>query len=165
MKVAFTLSLLLILFFNGIQANVELILNSTDSKVYATGCLKYSYFSVYFPYPCQDLTIKLFGVSGSPQLFVSKTKEMPTIYDITWSCGDEESLTIHHFDPESSPGYYYIAVYNPCRNGFNKTATYSIMTNTSRLSSFDQTDLLINPASSLNQRLKANEYSVSNTIM
>ena len=112
--------------------NTILILDQTYSGYYFTGCNSYTYFSVYFYYPCNDLTVSLLSKEGgSPEMYISRANldndPYPTKDKMTWAgtSSNHYSVTISRWDPESAPGYYYIGVYNDCSKR-NSTAMYQI---------------------------------------
>ena len=69
--------------------------------------------------------------SGEPDIYVSKADldqdPHPTKNKLTWAAyaDGDYNLTISHWDPESSPGWYYIGIYDDCSKQ-SQTASYSI---------------------------------------
>ena len=98
---------------------------------YTVQCSAYQYFSVYFQDACKDLIVSLLVKSGQPDIYAKKADvdkdPYPTKEKLTWAAYSDNdfTLTISQWDLESSPGYYYIGVYNDCTNQ-NKPAVFKI---------------------------------------
>jgi hypothetical protein len=143
---------------------IEIVLNDPPvNEVYATNCGEYKYFSVYMPDPCKDLNITVIPVSGEPDIYVSKKESYPSKEMLSWAAFAQGvyTLTISHWDPESSPGYYYIGVYADCSQT-SKNAKYYIQASTASVSTQDDTDIYLHKEVSLNQKLSAKGYKVIN---
>ena len=75
--------------------------------------------------------MKVVPSSGEPDIYVSKADldqdPYPTKRKLTWAAYADGAynLTISHWDPESSPGWYYIGIYDDCSKQ-SQTASYSI---------------------------------------
>ena len=146
--------------------STTLNLGSFYDTSYTVQCNAYMYFSVMFPFPCSDLIVSLQRSQGSPEIYVSKADiskdPYPTREKLTWSAtvDDRYRLTIDRYDPESSPGNYYIGIYNSC----NKQALPAIF-KIQALKSVDLsvslflTDIYASPALGQKQSVAANEYA------
>jgi hypothetical protein len=141
---------LLILFLFAVSAYASsvttLALDGSYGTTYTTSCGSYSYFKVYMTEPCKDLTVSTSVSAGEPDIYVSK-RSTPTKSSLSWAAyedGDYD-VTISHWDPESSPGWYYISIYADCRTK-NTAAVYKIKTT---LSSSDSDDLYLYPSKGL----------------
>lgn len=140
-------------------------INITESYdvTYSTECNAYSYFSVFFIYPCKDLSISLKPTAGQPDIYVSKANRdrdpYPTRGKLTWASYADNiyTLNISRYDPESSPGYYYIGIYNDCSKQ-NEKAIYQIRARPITLSSTTK-DILVNRDLGINQHVTANGYT------
>ena len=111
------------------QANTSTILQlNTPFRTFtnATKCDSYSYYSVYFNHPCNELSISLAVTSGEPTIYVSK-KMFPTKSTMTWSSHSYRlySIIISYYDPEFAPGWFNIGIYNDCSKQ-RKIASYGI---------------------------------------
>ena len=147
---------------NSVDITDGLFYNTT----YETECDAYSYFAVNFIYPCRDLVLSIRPTKGQPNVYVSKaTKDgvdpYPTREKMTWTAHKEDlyTLIIYRYDPESSPGYYYIGVYNDCSQQ-SEVAAYQIevLPSTDPEVSLYNTDILEFPHLSMNKFVAANEY-------
>jgi hypothetical protein len=137
------------------------ISEATIYTPYSLQCKKYQYFQVEFPYPCMDMNISVTTVNGSmPEIYVSKALQSPTKRDLTWSTVDKSYLLISHWDPESSPGWYYIGIYNPCYFE-HEEVFFTINVYGLNDSSYDLSDIYRNPKLSFNQYVKQKDYVVS----
>lgn len=142
------------------NSNTIIQLGVSPSIRYTTNCGEYNYFKVQVPDQdaCHDLIISTDIVSGETNLYVSKTEQFPTKNMQTWAefSQDVNSLTISRWDLQSSPGWYYIAVYADC-SVTNKPAVYSIRADIDDTN--DGTDILLNPLLATDFSLKtANSY-------
>eukprot|EP01038_Epipyxis_sp_PR26KG_P012580 gene12580-16870_t len=132
-----------------------------ESTSYKTACGGYSYFRVYMSNACSDLNIQAKTSKGSVGIFVNKatssnnTFSYPVKTSLTWS--DEGSMndlvTISHWDPESSPGYYYIGIYGVCNEAYS---SYTLLAYISNTSSFDSTGSY--PYLAYNKLVSASSY-------
>lgn len=138
------------------SSNKKLILNQEASNIYTTKCDKFSYFQVEMVDPCEDLSISLHPTSGNPSIYVSKTKENPSLYDLTWTETDSYNLTISHWDADSSPGVYYIGIYGGCEVK-NEPSVYKIFANSVNNS---DADIFIHPELTFKKHISASDYLV-----
>lgn len=118
--------------------------------------------------------------TGEPDIYVSKANvdqdPYPTKYKLTWAAYKDKdyNLTISHWDVESSPGWYYIGVYDDCSSQFS-TATYTIRADSMyssvnyvtysaclkiSLSSEDSDDILVHQNIATNRLITVNAYAV-----
>lgn len=150
--------MMLLMMMGGTSAtNTVLTLNAGyGSTFYTSGCSQYTYFQVDFPYPCHDLLIELMVASGQPEIYVSKVLTNPTKRDLTWSVVDGTSITISHWDPETSPGTYYIGVYDNCISQSNP-ASFQIRTSNTT-SEEDLNGIYLHPQAGKNQLVKEEGY-------
>lgn len=139
--------------------HVVLPLDVSPDGIQNTTCNEYSYFKVNFPYPCRDLNVSLDVFSGAPEIYISKLLAYPTKHDLTWSAVEISHFVISHWDPESSPGYYNIAIYNNCKYQ-GDLAQYSIAASSSNSSALDESDIYTNPSMSYQKTVQANDYDV-----
>ena len=146
--------------------STTLNLESFYGASYTVQCDAYEYFSVMFPFPCKDLIINLRTHQGSPEIYVSKADinkdPYPTKEKLTWSATAEHyyTLTIDRYDPESSPGIYYIGIYNNC-GAQNLPAKFDIQAMESSdlsVSSYNE-DIYEFPDLGMGQIVAANEYA------
>ena len=141
-------------------------LNSFYSTSYTVQCSAYRYFAVNFIYACKDLIISLKVTSGQPDIYASKADvdkdPYPTKDKLTWSAyaDDLYTLSISRWDPESSPGYYYIGIYNDCTNQKNP-ANFRIQALMSQdpAVAIGLKDILLYPRLGLGKTVKANGYT------
>ena len=88
-----------------------------SSQIVTASCSKYTYFKVNAVHACKDLKIAVTATSGSVDLFVMKSDEVP-IYPtsdmLSWASFGNSELLISHWDPEYNKGTYYIAAYVDC---------------------------------------------------
>ena len=148
--------LLIIVFINILQvvkSNTSILItpNVSPSIKYTTNCGQYNYFKVQVPTTsaCDDLIITTVVTSGETDLYVSKTNTFPTKDMQTWAAyayGDH-SLKISRWDLQSSPGWYYIAVYADCST-INAPAVYTV--GADLVSTNDGTDILAQPSLAAN---------------
>jgi hypothetical protein len=144
--------------------------NSTSLKVpsaygatYSLECNKYEYFNVLFYFPCNDLVINVKPLQGQPDIYVSKANidkdPYPTKEKLTWAAFEDSQyqLTINHRDPESSPGYYYIGIYNDCSHQ-SKSALFQIAISKGEPTESALNDISVFPARGLNQLVDAQGY-------
>ena len=149
--------------------STTLNLESFYKTSYTVQCDAYEYFSVMFPYPCQDLIITLRPTQGNPEIYVLKADvnkdPYPTRDKLTWSASSREyySLSIGRFDPESSPGIYYIGIYNNCDgiSGTKLPAKFQIQAMESKDPgiSYGLTDIYEYPDLGINQKVASNQYA------
>ena len=144
--------------------SITLELNSFYKTTYSVQCDTYEYFSVMFPYPCSDLILSLVSTQGNPRIYVSKAANKdpyPTRDKLTWSSfADTPYLKIDRFDPESSPGYYYIGIYNDCTDQLYP-AKFKIQAQRSMDPgiSYGLTDIYRYPDLGINQTVTSNQYA------
>ena len=107
------------------------------------------------PFPCKDLVVTATPHAGEPDVYVSKTP-YPTSDRLTYAAFEngDYTVTVSHWDPESSPGYYFIGVYGDCQAS-SVAANYTLMVSAVVN---DDGDLLKNPKLGLNQVVPANGY-------
>lgn len=136
---------------------IEIFLDDPSYVSYSLECDEYYYYKVDFPYPCKDLNITLIPTQGDPDVYASKTVLYPSKSDLTWGTKGptDFTVTVSHWNPNSSPGYYYIAVYNPCFDSKQSTV-YQIRARSFVANAED--DLYLNPAIGINQVILANDY-------
>jgi len=90
------------------MCSVELFLNEASSQQYTSNCKNYQYFYFKTTNPCKDIIITVTPTTGTPNIYVSKTQQQPTMEMLTWAQTDSSNnITISQWDPESSPGTYY----------------------------------------------------------
>ena len=135
----------LLLFVASLTANTITLLTLNDSygASFTTSCNEYSFFKAHMTESCNDLTISANVSAGEPDIYVSR-RSMPTKSSLSWAAyedGDYD-VTISHWDPESSPGWYYISIFADCSTT-NTTAVYQIKTT---LSTSDSDDLYLHPS-------------------
>jgi hypothetical protein len=126
-----------------VNATTLVTLNGSYGAIFTTSCGEYSFFKVYMTESCNDLTISANVSTGEPDVFVSR-RSMPTKSTLSWAAykdGDYD-VTISHWDPESSPGWYYISIFGDCSSS-NASAVYQIKTT---LSTSDSDDLYLYPS-------------------
>ena len=153
--------------------NTILILGQTYSGYYFTQCHSYSYYAVYFYYPCNDLTVSILpSTGGSPQLYVSRANldqdPYPTKDKMTWGGNQQNyyAVTISRWDPMGAPGWYYVGVYNDCSQQ-NSTAWYQIQAIMNPVPMFGQNyathpeleDLMLYPQLGMNKQVQLGAYS------
>ena len=146
--------------------STTLNLESFYGTAYTVQCDAYEYFSVMFPFPCQDLIITLRAHQGNPEIYVSKADvnkdPYPTREKLTWSATAEHyyTLTIDRYDPESSPGIYYIGIYNNC-DAQNLPAKFEIQAMESSDPSVSAylEDIYEYPRLGIGRTVAANEYA------
>ena len=147
---------------------IPLELNEGYREVYETECNEYTYFSVYFFHPCYDLTISLAPTAGEPDIYVARASEAdqpirPTKETMTWATYKTKvyTLTIAHWDPEYTPGYYYIGIYNDCSEQ-KKKAVYQIQAGKDPYNTNDSglklPDILAFPDMGMTQSVLLNNY-------
>jgi len=108
------------------------------------------------PDPCKDLVITATPSSGEPDIYVSK-KPYPTSEGLTYAAfgqGDY-TVTVSHWDPESSPGYYYIGVYADCQ----KVSAPAVYTLKAASVVADDGDLFKHPSLGINQFVPGGGFS------
>jgi hypothetical protein len=154
--VCFLILLALIAFISS-QIITEIGLNGVSGP-FATSCGTYSYYKLNFPYPCKDLNVTVNPTQGEPDVFISKTVMYPGSKDLTWavSADYQYSIAISHWDASSSPGYYYISVYDDCAKQ-NKIAVYTISAHVYEDPS-SSNDIYLYPSAGLNQNTTAEAY-------
>jgi hypothetical protein len=111
--------------------HVHLVLNATwTDEVYTVQCGEYAYFSVHQPYPCMDLVVSVNPTQGEPDIHISRNVEHPKRTNLTWAAYEDNDYvaTVSLWDPESSPGYYYISVYADC-HAQSSAAVFTIKAN------------------------------------
>ena len=153
--------------------NTQLLLGAPYSGYYFTTCNSYSYFSVYFYYPCNDLLISILPQSGgSPKMYVSRANldfdPYPTREKMTWEATKRNyyQMTISYWDTESAPGWYYIGIYNDCSQQ-NSTAWYQIQAlkvdpplyDTTYASNPSIQDLVLKPQVARGKTIQPNAYT------
>lgn len=144
--------------------------NITDGAFYLTAfetkCDTYTYFTVNFIYPCRDLVLSIRPTKGQPTAFVSKANKdggdpYPTKEKMTWAAHKEDlyTLIISRYDPEASPGYYYIGVYNDCsQQSENAVYQIEVLPSVDKAVSLFNTDILEYPYLSMNKYVAADKY-------
>lgn len=141
-------------------AVTELLMSdSFSSNIFQSSpCGGYAYFKVNMQDPCMDLNINLQPIDGTAHIYVSKT-QYPTKNMLTWAAfaDGDNSVKISHWDPESSPGYYYIGVLGVCPDATSTGASYRIQAVESA-SDFD--DIYLNGSYSMNKLIAAESYEV-----
>jgi len=90
------------------------------------------------------LNITVTPLTGQPDIYVAKEPDDGhhlTKEDLTWAAfaDNDYQIIISHWDPESSPGYYYIGINNDCSGSNSAEARYTL----SVLSFFDDDDDII----------------------
>jgi len=162
MKVLIIIALLLNLFIFIESSNptiIEITLDNAGTTEYTTQCGQYTQFKVNFPYPCKDLNITTYPTQGETDIFVSLTNEYPKKTDLSWAATatGEYTVSISHWEPESSTGYYYISVYGDCSLQ-PYPAKYTIAASSYDNTDQDSNDLVQYPSVGINQITGANDY-------
>lgn len=146
--------------------SITLKLDSFYDTSYTVQCDAYMYFSVMFPFPCADLVISLQQSQGSPEIYVSKADiskdPYPTREKLTWSATVDKQyrLTIDRYDPESSPGNYYIGIFNSCsKQGLPAIFKIQALKTVDLSVSLYLTDIYASPALGQKQTVAANQYA------
>ena len=106
---------------------------------------------------CKDIKIDTTVSAGETDLYVSKTNSFPTSSMETWAAYADGvyDVTISRWDPEYSPGRYYIGVYADCANT-NSAAIYTIKATSDATD--DGTDIYLTPNLASNFGLTADGY-------
>jgi len=139
-----------------VAGNISLTLNQASETEYTSQCGEYTYFEVDFPYPCQDLNITVNALAGNPEIYASKTLIEPKKRDLTWTAVKTDHLVIDHYDPESSPGMYYIGIYANCL--YEKTAATFKIAAYATNSTFQESDIYLNSSISHNKIILEENY-------
>jgi hypothetical protein len=107
--------------------------------------------------PCKDLTITAAPSAGEPKIFVSKTQQNPTSSSKSWAAWalGVYTVTVSHWQPESSPGKYYIGVYADCSKQ-SSAAAYTL--STSAVTTDDGTDIYLRSGFSTSVSVPAGGY-------
>jgi hypothetical protein len=150
--------------FHSLGNSTQLNLTSEYGlTVHSLQCNKYEYFKVLFYFPCNDLVINVKPIQGQPDIYVSKANidndPYPTKEKLTWAAFEDSQyqLTINHRDPESSPGFYYIGIYNDCSHQ-SKSALFQIKVSKGEPTESSLNDLSLYPKRGLNQLVDAQGY-------
>ena len=137
----------------------EIYVDASPSSKQSVQCNDYTYFKVYMPYACKDINITAYPTSGSPVIYVSSTADKvtyPSTDSLSWSGDSTQGYTvsISHWSPDSSIGYYYIGVHNDCSRQ-DQVATFTLAATTYE----DNTDdILVHPELARNQIVPALGY-------
>lgn len=114
--------------------------------------------------PCKDLNITVHAVNGEPDIYVSRDVSgkfsYPTKDSLTWAAFADGvySLLISHWDPNSSPGNYDIAVYSDCQHQ-SQAATFQIQAFATD-DPEDQSDFYLHPETTRNQIIHVPDFKV-----
>lgn len=141
--------------------STEIFIDESYGAEHSASCITPAYFSLWYPYPCQDLLIQLKVAKGNPSIYVSKSIPYPKKGDLTWTSNKDNlySFDISQNDPGSYGGYFYIGVYDDCTQQ-NQESLFQIQAfkKQDRQVYLFNTDIVKFPALSRNKILEPNAY-------